>query len=392
MGAHFREIDLRCGPTFLWCMNKSQSALAAVLYEPGTALRVEEVEVLPPQRGEVTVKMKAAGVCHSDWHVMCGDLKMPLPLIPGHEGAGIVTTVGEGVNTVEVGDHVILMWRGPCGRCEYCAMGRPALCDMGTKMRFEGTMPDGTLRFRNKAGEGIRHYAGVSAFSSLATMPEASVVKIPKHFSFEKAALIGCGVITGVGAVTNAAAVTYGSTVAVFGVGGIGLNIVQGARAVGARQIIAVDVHDSKLEDARQFGATDVVNAASCDPVEAVRALTGGRGAEFTFEAVGQPELIAQAFDATRKAGRCVVVGIARADVRAPINVNQLVYAEKSLIGSLYGTTRPRHDLPMLMQMHEAGKLMLDELITRRWKLEEINDAYEMLIRGEVKRSLIVWE
>jgi S-(hydroxymethyl)glutathione dehydrogenase / alcohol dehydrogenase len=371
---------------------KTESALAAVLYEPGSPLRVEEVDVLPPQQGEVTVRMKAAGICHSDWHVMCGDLKMPLPLIPGHEGAGVVTAVGEGVSTVEVGDHVILMWRGPCGRCEYCARGRPALCDMGTAMRFQGTMPDGTLRFRNSAGQGIRHYAGVSAFASLATMPEASVVKIPAHFSFEKAALIGCGVITGVGAVTNAAQVTVGSTVAVFGVGGIGLNIVQGARMAGARRIIAVDIHERKLADSLAFGATDLVNATQSDPVAAVRQLTDGKGAEFTFEAVGLPDLMAQAFDATKKGGRCVVVGIAGAEARAPINVNQLVYAEKSLIGSLYGTTRPRQDLLMLMDMHEAGKLMLDELISQRWNLHEINEAYEQLLRGEVKRSLIVWD
>jgi len=367
-------------------------APAAVLYEAGKPLRVEEVEVLPPQRGEVTVRMKAAGVCHSDYHVMCGDLAMPMPIIPGHEGAGVVEAVGEGVDTVAVGDHVILMWRGPCGRCEYCANGRPALCDMGTAMRFKGTMPDGTLRFRNAAGEGIRHYAGVSAFASMATMPEASVVKIPQDFSFIKAALIGCGVITGVGAVVNAAQVRYGSTVAVFGVGGIGLNIVQGAKMVGARQIIAVDVHDHKLDDARVFGATDGVNASKEDPVEAVKRLTEGKGAEFTFEAVGNPDLIAQAFDSTKKGGRCVVAGISRADGRSPINVNQLVYAEKSLIGTLYGTTRPRQDLITLMQMHEEGKLLLDELVTRTWKLEQINEAYEGLIRGEVRRSLIVWD
>ena len=372
-------------------MNTTE-ALAAVLYEPGKPMRLEQVQVMPPQRGEVTVRMKAAGVCHSDYHVMCGDLSMPMPIILGHEGAGVIEAVGEGVTDLQIGDHVILMWRGPCGRCEYCANGRPALCDMGTAMRFKGTMPDGTLRFRNGAGEGIRHYAGVSAFSSLATMPEASVVKIPKDFPFTKAALIGCGVITGVGAVMNAAAVRCGSTVAVFGVGGIGLNVVQGAKLVGARQIIAVDVHDHKLEDARAFGATDVVNSSTENAVEAVRALTDGKGAEFTFEAVGNADLIAQAFDATKKGGKCVVVGISRADARSPINVNQLVYAEKSLIGSLYGTTRPRQDLITLIQMHETGQLLLDELITRTWKLEEINEAYDCLVRGEVRRSLIVWE
>jgi S-(hydroxymethyl)glutathione dehydrogenase / alcohol dehydrogenase len=374
-------------------MGHMMKALAAVLYESGRPLKLEEVEVLPPQRGEVTVRMKAAGVCHSDYHVMCGDLAMPLPIILGHEGAGVVEAVGEGVTSVVPGDHVILMWRGPCGRCEYCAKGRPALCDMGTAMRFNGTMPDGTLRFRNSEGQGIRHYAGVSAFSSAATMPEASVVKIDKAFPFTKAALIGCGVITGVGAVINAAEVHLGSTVAVFGAGGIGLNVVQGARLVGARQIIAVDVSEQKLADARVFGATDTVLAApGGSAVEAVRALTGGQGVDYAFEAVGNADLIAQAFDATRKGGRCVVVGISRADARAPINVNQLVYAEKSLIGSLYGTTRPRQDLITLMQMHLSGGLMLDELITRTWRLEEINEAYETLVRGEVRRSLILWD
>jgi NDMA-dependent alcohol dehydrogenase len=366
-------------------------ATAAVLYQAREPLRIEEVEVLPPGPGEVAVRMKAAGVCHSDYHVMCGDLAMPTPIILGHEGAGVIEAVGEGVKTVELGDHVILMWRGPCGRCEYCANGRPALCDMGTAMRFTGTMPDGTTRFRNAAGDSIRHYAGVSAFSSVSTMPEASVVKIDKGFSFEKAALVGCGVITGVGAVINAAHVTLGSTVAVIGCGGIGLNVVQGARIVGARQIIAVDVHDQKLDHAKRFGATHFVNARNTDPVQAIKDLTGGKGAEFTFEAIGTGETIAQAFDATKKGGKCVVVGISRADVRAPINVNQLVYAEKSLIGSLYGTARPRTDLITLMDMHTAGKLQLDELITRTWRLDEINEAYGALIRGEVARSLIVF-
>lgn len=367
------------------------NATAAVLYEPRTPLRIEQVEVLPPGPGEVTVRMKAAGVCHSDYHVMCGDLVMPLPIILGHEGAGVIEAVGEGVKTVENGDHVILMWRGSCGRCEYCASGRPALCELGTAMRFNGTMPDGTMRFRNAAGQFIRHYAGVSAFSSVSTMPEASVVKIDREFSFEKAALIGCGVITGVGAVTNAAQVRYGSTVAVIGCGGIGLNIVQGAKSVGARQIIAVDTVASKLDHARRFGATHTIDARTGDVVQAIKDLTGGKGAEFTFEAVGRGDTIAQAFDATRKSGKCVVVGISRADVRAPINVNQLVYAEKSLIGSLYGTARPRTDLPMLMEMHNAGKLLLDELITRRYRLDQINEAYDALIKGEVARSLIVF-
>lgn len=365
---------------------------AAVLYEARKPLRIEDVEVLPPQRGEVTVRMKAAGVCHSDLHVMKGDLSMPMPIILGHEGSGVIEAVGEGVTSVQPGDPVILVWRGSCGRCEYCANGRPALCDMGTQMRFTGTMPDGTTRFRNAAGESIRHYAGVSAFSTLSTMPEASVVKIPADISFEKAALIGCGVITGVGAVVHAAQVRPGSTVAVVGCGGIGLNIVQGAKLAGARQIIAVDKFPRKEADARLFGATDYVDVNTTDPVEGIKALTGGKGADFCFEAYGSGKTTEQAYDATKKGGMCVVVGITSAADKAAININQLVYAEKTLRGSIYGTTRPRTDLLTLIDMHRAGQLKLDELVTARYPLSGINEAYEALQRGEVARSLIVFE
>jgi NDMA-dependent alcohol dehydrogenase len=364
---------------------------AAVLYEARKPLRIEEVEVLPPMRGEVTVRMKAAGVCHSDLHVMKGDLPMPSPIILGHEGSGIVEAVGDGVTSVSPGDHVIPIWRASCGQCEYCLGGKPALCDMGTRMRFEGTMPDGTMRFKNSAGDCIRHYAGVSTFSSHSTMPEAAVVRIPKDISFEKAALIGCGVITGIGAVTHAAKVGYGSTVAVFGCGGIGLNIVQGAKLAGARQVIAVDSVAAKEAKARELGATHFVHAANGDPVKSVRDLTAGKGVDFAFEAIGITQAIEQAYDATKKGGTCVVAGISRADVRAKINVNQLVYAEKTLKGTLYGSMRPRVDLLMLIEMHREGKLMLDELLTRTYPLEEINDAYAALERGEAARSLIVY-
>lgn len=366
-------------------------ALAAVLYEAKKPLRIEEVEVLPPRAGEVTVRMKAAGVCHSDLHVMKGDLPMPMPIILGHEGSGIVEIVGEGVTSLAPGDHVIPIWRASCGTCEYCLGGKPALCDMGTRMRFEGTMPDGTMRFQNSAGDSIRHYAGVSTFSSLATMPEAAVVRIPKDFSFEKAALVGCGVITGVGAATEAAKVRCGSSVAVIGCGGIGLNIIQGARLAGARQIIGVDVIAAKEAKARELGATHFVDSSAADPVRAIKDLTGGLGVDCAFEAVGLPRPIEQAFDATRKGGVCVVAGISRGDARAQINVNQLVYAEKTLKGTLYGSMRPRVDLLMLIEMHRAGRLMLDELLTRTYRLEQINEAYAALERGEVARSLIVY-
>ena len=364
-------------------------ATAAVLYQANEPLRIEKVEVLPPGPGEVRVRIHAAGVCHSDLHVMKGDQPMKMPIILGHEGAGVVEDVGVGVTSVEPGDHVIPIWRMSCGRCEYCLSGRPALCDVGTQMRFTGKMPDGETRFRNAAGESILHYAGVSTFSEISTMPEGAVVKIPKDVSLDHAALIGCGVITGFGAVMCAAKVPAGSSVAVFGCGGIGLNVVQSARLAGATRIIAVDRAPQKLDYARQFGATDVINASETDPVEAVKDLTSGLGVDFAFEAIGLPEPIEQAYDVTRKGGTCVVVGIAPPSARAKINVNALVYAEKTLKGSIYGSTRPRIDLLRLIDLHRAGKIDLDLLLTRTYPLSQINEAYAALERGEVARSLV---
>lgn len=365
-------------------------ALAAVLHQGQRHLSVEEVDVLPPGPGEVQVRVHAAGVCHSDLHVIKGDLPMPTPIIPGHEGSGVVEALGPGVTSLEVGDHVLPMWRMSCGRCEYCLTGRPALCDVGTKMRFTGLMPDGETRFRSKTGESIRHYAGISTFSQLSTIPEAALVKMPKDFSMEKGALISCGVITGFGAVFNTAQVRVGTHVAVFGCGGIGLNIVQSARLAGASKIIAVDRVASKLDYARTFGATAVVNSAESDPVQAILDLTGGVGVDYAFEAIGLPEPIEQAYDSTRKGGTCVVAGIAPKEARARINVNALVYAEKTLKGTIYGSTRPRIDLLKLIDLHEQGKLELESLLTRTYPLSQINEAYEDLEQGKVARSLIL--
>lgn len=364
-------------------------AKAAILYEARTPLRYEDVEVLPPQRGEVQVRMYAGGVCHSDLHVMKGDLVMPMPIILGHEGSGIVEQVGEGVVSVKPGDHVIPIWRVSCGRCYYCANGRPALCDVGTQMRVTGLMPDGSTRFRINDTR-VRHFAGVSTFSQVSTMPEAAVLKIPDDFPLDKAALLGCGVITGVGAVVNAARVKMGSTVAVFGCGGIGLNAIQGARIVGALMVIAVDIADQKLGFARQMGATHTVNAAQHDPIEAIRDLTGGVGVDYAFEAIGLTQTVEQAYAVTRKMGTCVVIGVTPADVRVNINANDMVYAEKTLMGSLYGSSRPKLDLLNLIEMYRAEKLMLDELLTRTYALEHINEAYDALERGEVARSLVL--
>ena len=365
-------------------------ALAAVLYELGKPMRVEEVEVLPPGPGEVMVRISAAGVCHSDLHVIKGDLPMPTPIIPGHEGSGVVEAVGAGVTQVEEGDHVLPMWRMSCGRCSFCLGGRPALCDVGTKMRFTGLMPDGDTRFRSGSGERILHYAGVSTFSQLATIPEPAVVKVPKEYSLTNGALISCGVITGYGAVVKTAEVRPGDTVAVIGCGGIGLNIVQSAKLAGARRIIAVDTVPSKLDYAREFGATDLVNSSKGNPVEAVLDLTGGEGVDYAFEAVGLPEPIEQAYDSTKKGGTCVVVGIAPKAAKAKIDVNALVYGEKTLKGTIYGSTAPRVDLLKLIDLQLSGQLKVESLLTRTYRLSEINEAYEALEKGEVARSLIL--
>ncbi len=372
-------------------MSDTLTALAAVLTECGQPLVLEEVAVAPPQAGEVRVRMKAAGICHSDLHVMNGTLPLPCPIIPGHEGAGVVESVGPGVTTVSPGDSVIPIWRASCGRCEFCLNGKPALCDMGTTMRFTGLMPDGRTRFQRASGEPVRHYAGVSTFSSVSTMPEAAVVKIAPDFPLWKAALIGCGVITGLGAVLEAAPVRAGQSVAVFGCGGIGLNAIQGARLAAAGRVIAVDRHPGKETKARELGATDFVDASVADPVAAIQALTNG-GVDVTVEAIGHPEAMEQAFDALKKGGTCVVAGITGRDARARINVNQLVYAEKTFKGTLYGSMKPRVDLPRLIALHEQGAFKLEELLTRTYRLEEINEAYEDLQAGRLARGLILWD
>ena len=365
-------------------------ALAAVLYAARVPLKVETVEILPPKEGEVLVRMHAAGVCRSDLHVMTGENPMPLPVILGHEGAGVVEAIGPGVTSVDCGDHVLPLWRLSCGECFYCRSGRPALCNVGTEMRFRGTMPDGTTRFRTRSGEPIRHYAGVSTFSQLSVIPEKSLLKIPKDIPLEKAALLGCGVITGVGAVRHAARVTRGSAVAVFGVGGIGLNIVQAAAQAGARPVIAIDPVLKKLEIAQQLGATSTILATDGDPVEAVRDLTGGEGADFCFEAFGSREVVVQAYAATRKAGTCIVVGITGPGTTAPIDLHTLVYGEKTLRGCLYGSARPRIDLLELIAEYHLGRLQLDPLLTRTYSLRRINEAYDDLVRGRLARGVLL--
>ncbi len=364
-------------------------AKAAVFYEVGKKLEISEVEVQEPKAGEVMVRMAAAGVCHSDLHVMKGHLVAPLPAVLGHEGSGIVEKVGPGVASLKSGDHVIPLWRLSCGWCDYCSNGRPTLCPEGTQVRMTGCFMDGTTRFKLD-GKEIKHFAGVSCFSELSVMSERQALKIPDEFPLDLAALLGCGVITGVGAVFNCAEVKPGSTVAVFGAGGIGLNIIQGAAIAGAEKIIAVDLLENKLEFAKQFGASHTINGSNVDAVAKIKELTG-EGVDYAFEAVGLPATLRQAHDSLRKRGMAIAVGVTPQTTEVSVPIMSLVFEEKVLTGSLYGSSRPWIDIPKLMALYSCGKLKLEELLTRRYPFAEINEAYEALERGEVARSILTF-
>ncbi|MCX5906333.1 MAG: Zn-dependent alcohol dehydrogenase [Deltaproteobacteria bacterium] len=365
-------------------------AKAAILFEVGKRLEIREIDVEPPRAGEVLIKMAAGGVCHSDLHVMTGHLAGPIPSVLGHEGSGVIAEVGPGVTSLKPGDHVIPLWRLSCGVCEFCSDSRPALCPEGSQVRSTGRFLDGTTRFKLNGME-IKHFAGVSSFSEYSVMPARAVLKIPNDFPLDKAALLGCGVITGVGAVFNAARVKPGSSVVVFGCGGVGINCIQGAAIAGAEKVIAVDKLPNKLQYAKTFGATHTIDASKGNPVEQVRALTGGRGVDYAFEVIGLPAVIRQAYDCLCKRGVCVVVGVAPMTMEVSVPIMTLVFEEKVLTGSVYGSARPWIDIPMLMRLYQAGKLKLDELLTRKYPFAQINEAYEALERGEVLRSIVTF-
>jgi Zn-dependent alcohol dehydrogenase len=360
---------------------------AAVLFEPGTPLRMEEVQLAPPGSGEVRVRVVAAGVCHSDYHVMKGDIPQPLPVVLGHEGAGVVEEVGAGVTGVAPGDHVVLLWRAACGRCEYCGRGRPALCPAGNRIRNTGLLGDGTSRLRlGSDGQQIYHFLGVSCFAEQAVCPAESVLRVPRDLPLDIVALCGCSVITGVGAAVNTAGVEPGSTVVVIGAGGVGLSTIMGAQLCGAAHIIAADRIPARLELARSFGATDVVDTSREDLVRAVRQRGG---ADYAFEVIGVPDLLAQAVRMLRPGGTAVAVGLAPAGKTVAIDPLALVRDEKTLKGSIYGSTRPYADFPRIFELYRQGRLPLDRLLSHRFPMDQINEAYDALIRGELSRAVL---
>ncbi|GAC1348603.1 MAG: Zn-dependent alcohol dehydrogenase [Ktedonobacteraceae bacterium] len=360
----------------------------AVLYAPGEPIRVEEIELDPPKEHEVQVRMVAAGICHSDHHVVTGEMPTYLPMALGHEGAGIIEAVGPQVTNCTVGDHVVLSFVPGCGTCRYCLAGHPNLCSKGA-VTARGPLLDGTFRMHN--GEiNIGQFCLLSTFSERTVVPDISLVVVDKQYPLNRAVLASCAVPTGVGAVLNRAKVTPGSAVMVIGCGGVGVNIIQGAVLAGARMIIAVDIHDFKLEMARQLGATHVINARQEDPVRAAKKLTDGEGVDYAFEAISTPTTIGQAAAAVCKNGTVVIVGLTDAKVTSmPIPPMLFVLQQKTVMGTIYGDVQPQKDIPHLLAMYKEGKIKLDELVTRTYTLDQVNEAYADTLGGRIIRGVI---
>jgi S-(hydroxymethyl)glutathione dehydrogenase/alcohol dehydrogenase len=361
---------------------------ASVLFEQGKPLSVEELDLAAPKRNEVLVRMVASGVCHSCLHAADGSWKgVPVPIVLGDEGSGVVEEVGPGVEGLVPGDPVILSWAPTCGRCHYCVIGRPNLCERRQPGR--GVLPDGTTRMSLR-GKPVYHYGHVATYASQTVVHESCAIKIDKNMPLDKAALIGCSVMTGVGAVINTAAVPAGASMAVFGAGGVGLNVVQGGALVAAHPVIAVDLRASRLEHARALGATHMVDASREDPPEAIRRITR-LGADYTFVAVGDTRAVTQAIDALAPGGTCVLIGVPETGATLPLDVRPLVTAERVIRGSSYGSARTREDLPRMVSLYLAGKLKIDQLITQRYGLDEANEGFRALAAGELGRGLIVF-
>jgi Zn-dependent alcohol dehydrogenase len=361
---------------------------AAVMREQNKPLAIEEVEIQGPKAGEVLVKVKAVGICHSDFHPIKGDMPVPLPIILGHEGAGIVEQNGPGVTTVQKGDHIVMAVLSSCGKCTPCIIGRPYNCETIWPIMFSGTMPDGTRRLKDKAGNEINHFFCQSSFAEYCIISEGSAVKIDEDIPLEKVAVLGCGATTGIGAVLNTARVEAGSRVAIFGCGGVGLSSVMAAKLAGASKIIAIDIRDNKLKMARGFGATHTINSTRENPVEKIQELTGG-GSDYSFEAIGDVGIIAQAFDAIRPGGMTVVVGAPPVGIKVSIDPWAFIM-EKVLTGSAAGSLRPQVDIPRYVELFKAGKLPLDRLVSKTFSLEKINDAFDAMNKGEVARSVLL--
>ena len=366
---------------------------AAVAWGPGEPLKIEELDLEMPKKGEVLVKLIATGVCHTDAFTLSGeDPEGIFPSVLGHEGGGIVEAVGEGVSTLKVGDHVIPLYIPECGTCKFCESGKTNLCQRVRETQGKGLMPDGTTRF-SKDGKPIYHYMGTSTFAEKTVVPEISLAKINPEAPLDKACLLGCGVTTGIGAVLNTAKVTEGSTVAVFGIGGIGLSVIQGAQMAKASRIIAIDINNDKKEIAMSMGATEFVNPKEIEGTitEKIVQMTEG-GVDYSFECVGNTELMRAALECCHKGwGESIIIGVAGAGQEISTRPFQLVTG-RVWKGTAFGGVKGRTELPGYVDKYMAGEIKLDELVTFKMPLEEINKAFDYMHDGKAIRSVIMYE
>lgn len=362
---------------------------SAVVYEHNKPIVVQDLNLALPKTGEVLIRMGASGVCQSDWSVVKGTIYYDPPVVLGHEGAGVIEAIGEGVTYVQPGDHAILSFVTYCSTCRMCQSGRVILCE--GILANTGFLLDNTCRFTNEEGKAIPQMCRIGTMSNYAVVSENSLIKISPDYSLEKAALIGCGVTTGIGAVINTARVQAGEWVAVIGVGGVGLNVIQGAQIVGAERIFAIDLVKKKLDYAHQFGATDLIDASEVNPVDIITELTDGKGVDYAFEVIGYPETIHLAYQVIRPAGMAVVVGIAEPTAHIQIPAQDLVRSEKRLVGSFYGSANLRFDMPRILAWYDQGKIKLDELITQTYSLNQVNQAFDDLNNGKNIRGMILY-
>jgi len=365
---------------------------AAVAFEAGKPLEIETVQLEGPRAGEVLVEMKATGICHTDAFTLSGDDPEGLfPVILGHEGAGIVVEVGEGVTSLAIGDHVIPLYTPECRECDYCLNPKTNLCQSIRETQGQGLMPDGSSRFSYK-GKPVLHYMGCSTFANYSVVPEIALAKIRKDAPFDKVCYIGCGVTTGIGAVVNTAKVEPGSTVVVFGLGGIGLNVIQGARMVGAKQIVGVDLNNDRKALGAQFGMTDFVNPKEIkgDIVGHLVELTGG-GADYSFECIGNVNTMRQALECAHKGwGESIIIGVAGAGQEISTRPFQLVTG-RSWRGTAFGGARGRTDVPSIVDWYMDGKINIDDLITHTMPLEDINKGFDLMHEGASIRSVVIY-
>lgn len=360
---------------------------APMPYAQSRPLQIQQVELDPPGRDEVLVKIAAAGLCHSDLSVINGSRPRPMPMAIGHEAAGVVAQVGPGVTDLAPGDHVVMVFMPSCGHCQPCSQGRPALCEPGAVANGKGELLTGGVRLHEAAGH-VHHHLGCSAFAEYAVVSRRSLVPIDKSVPLSVAALFGCAVLTGVGAVVNTARVQAGESVAVVGLGGVGLAAVLGARAAGASRIIAVDLSPEKLALAKDLGATGTVDGRAPDAIEQVKALTGG-GADFVFEFAGSARALENAYRMTRRGGTTVTAGLPAPDAVLPVNIVSLVAEERTVKGSYIGTCVPVRDVPRYVELYKAGRLPVDRLMSGQIRLEDINAGFDRLHEGSVVRLIV---